>query len=59
MWPSAACIRRDGLAAHAIGYVGEVSDAELNSGEFAKFHPGDVIGKEGIEREYNDVLDGS
>lgn len=49
---------RDGLAAHALGYVGEVSDAELNSGEFAKFHPGDVIGKEGIEREYNDVLMG-
>jgi len=49
---------RDGLAAHAIGYVGEVSEAELNTPEFARFHQGDVIGKDGIEREYNDVLMG-
>ena len=31
---------RDGLAAHVIGYVGEVSEAELNSPEFAQFPPG-------------------
>ena len=49
---------RDGLAAHAIGYVGEVSEAELNTPEFAHFHQGDVIGKDGIEREYNDQLMG-
>jgi penicillin-binding protein 2 len=49
---------RDGLAAHVIGYVGEVSEAELNTPEFAGFHQGDVIGKDGIEREYNDHLMG-
>ena len=49
---------RDGLAAHVIGYVGEVSEAELNTPEFARFRQGDVIGKDGIEREYNDVLMG-
>lgn len=49
---------KDGLAAHVVGYVGEVSDAELSSPETAKFHPGDVIGKEGIERQYNDILMG-
>jgi penicillin-binding protein 2 len=49
---------RDGLAAHAIGYVGEVSETELNTPEFARFHQGDVIGKDGIEREYNDLLMG-
>ena len=49
---------RDGLAAHAIGYVGEVSEVELNTPEFARFHQGDVIGKDGIEREYNDTLMG-
>ena len=49
---------RDGLAAHAIGYVGEVSEAELNTAEFARFHQGDLIGKDGIEREYNDNLMG-
>ena len=49
---------RDGLAAHVIGYVGEVSEAELNTPEFARFHQGDVIGKDGIERQYNDILMG-
>ena len=49
---------RDGLAAHVIGYVGEVSEIELNTPEFARFRQGDVIGKDGIEREYNDVLMG-
>ena len=50
---------RDGTAAHAIGYVGEVSEAELDSPEFIKYHAGDVIGKEGIERQYNDILMGT
>jgi penicillin-binding protein 2 len=49
---------KDGLAAHTIGYVGEVSETELNSPEFANFHQGDVIGKDGLERQYNDILMG-
>ncbi len=49
---------RNGLAAHAIGYTGEVSEAELNTAEFARLRPGDVIGKAGIERQYNDILMG-
>ncbi len=49
---------KDGAAAHVIGYVGEVSEIELNTPEFAKYHPGDLIGKEGIERQYNDMLMG-
>jgi penicillin-binding protein 2 len=49
---------QDGLAAHVIGYVGEVSEAELNSPEFIKYDQGDVIGKAGIERQYNDLLMG-
>ena len=47
-----------GLAAHVIGYVGEVSDQELNSAEFAKYSLGDKVGKEGLERQYNDLLMG-
>jgi len=47
-----------GLAAHVIGYVGEVSDQELNTTEFAKYSQGDKVGKEGLERQYNDVLMG-
>jgi penicillin-binding protein 2 len=49
---------RGGLLAHVIGYVGEVTEKELNEPEFAKYTQGDVIGKTGIEREYNEILMG-
>ena len=41
-----------------IGYVGEVSEQELNSSEFAKYSQGDMVGKSGLERQYNDILKG-
>jgi len=47
-----------GFAAHLIGYVGEISDAELNSPEWASHNPGDLIGKMGVERAYNEILTG-
>jgi penicillin-binding protein 2 len=47
-----------GLAAHVIGYVGEVSEQDLNSSEFAKYAQGEIVGKEGLERQYNDLLIG-
>ena len=47
-----------GFMAHAGGYVGEVSEKEIeNSG--GKLRPGDFVGKSGLEREYNDVLMGT
>jgi len=49
---------KDGLAAHVIGYVGEVSENELNTAEFVKYDQGDVVGKQGIEKQYNDILMG-
>jgi penicillin-binding protein 2 len=49
---------RDHFAAHILGYVGEVSEQELNTADFAKYSRGDTIGKFGLEREYNDVLTG-
>ncbi len=49
---------KDGLAAHVIGYVGEVSENELNTAEFVKYDQGDVVGKQGIKRQYNDILMG-
>src|SRR5579885_2646106 len=49
---------RNGLAAHVIGYVGEVSEQELNSSDFAKYSQGDIVGKFGLERQYNDILTG-
>ena len=49
---------KDGLAANVIGYVGEISEAELDNPDFAQYHQGDVIGKDGIERQYNQTLMG-
>lgn len=46
------------LAAHAIGYVGEVTENELATPEFVDFKSGDLVGKAGLEREYNNVLVG-
>ncbi|MCS7023289.1 MAG: penicillin-binding protein 2 [Bryobacteraceae bacterium] len=47
-----------GVASHLIGYVGEISEHELNSADFANAKPGDVVGKAGVERYYNDLLVG-
>jgi penicillin-binding protein 2 len=47
------------MLAHVIGYTGEISEDELNMPEFAKYDPGAVIGKFGIEREYNSTLMGA
>ena len=49
---------RKGFMAHLIGYVGEVSDDMLNQPQFELFNPGDVVGKSGVELEYNQVLMG-
>lgn len=48
----------NGLLAHMIGYTGEISEPELDNPDFAKFNQGQIIGKTGIEKEYNDVLMG-
>jgi len=48
----------NGVGAHLIGYVGEISESELNLAEFARYNQGDVIGKAGLERQYNDILMG-
>ena len=49
---------QNGMLAHVIGYTGEISEAELDSPEFGKYDRGSIIGKFGIEREYNDWLTG-
>jgi penicillin-binding protein 2 len=50
---------RSVIAAHLIGYTGEVSDEQLNTAEFARYNQGDVIGKTGVERQYNELLTGT
>ncbi|MGH9801701.1 MAG: penicillin-binding transpeptidase domain-containing protein, partial [Blastocatellia bacterium] len=51
------------LAAHALGYVGEVSPGELKDKEGAfnyenGYKLGDIIGKSGVERSHNEILMG-
>ena len=49
---------QDGMAAHLLGYVGEINESELNSPDWANHNPGDLIGKVGVERYYNELLTG-
>jgi penicillin-binding protein 2 len=49
---------RDGFAAHLIGYVGEVSEDDLNNPRYAYYEPGDVVGKAGVEETYDQLLRG-
>jgi len=46
------------VAAHLFGYVGEVSDDQLELPEFNGLRSGVAVGKAGIERAYNRLLMG-
>ena len=48
----------NGIMSHVIGYTGEISESELDIPEYAKYNQGQIIGKTGIEKQYNDVLMG-
>ena len=48
----------NGFMSHASGYVGEVSEKQIEDSD-GKFRPGDFVGKTGLERQYNDVLQGT
>ena len=50
----------DGMLAHALGYVGEVSQEQLKQQEYRDkgYKPGDIIGQEGLESVYDDYLRG-
>jgi len=47
-----------GFLGHATGYVGEASEQQIEASN-GKLRPGDVVGKSGLERQYNDILMGS
>jgi len=47
----------NGFLAGAIGYVGEASPEEIEKSE--DLRPGDMVGKTGLERQYNDVMIGT
>jgi len=48
----------NGMLAHAIGYTGEISEGELDNPDYAKYDQGQIIGKTGLEKQYNDILMG-
>ena len=47
-----------GFMAAASGYVGEVSEQQIESSN-GRLRPGDIAGKSGLERQYNDLLVGT
>src|SRR6266404_4561272 len=49
---------KDGFAAHLVGYVGEVSEDDLNRPQFELYQQGAIVGKSGVEQQYNDILMG-
>ncbi|MBL7176463.1 MAG: penicillin-binding protein 2 [Desulfobacteraceae bacterium] len=46
------------LAAHLIGYLGEISENQLKSGKYPDNAPGDLIGKYGVEGRRQKFLNG-
>jgi penicillin-binding protein 2 len=46
------------LAAHLIGYLGEISEAQLASGNYPDNKQGDLIGQAGVERVWQKNLNG-
>ena len=46
------------LAAHVLGYTGSISDAEMALPAFEGYNPSDIVGKTGIERSFEHILQG-
>ena len=47
------------LVAHLVGYVGELTEAERAQRRFATVRLGGLLGKGGLERQYDDTLRGA
>ena len=50
----------NGILAHALGYVGEISPEQLKQPSYKEqgLKPGDIIGQSGLEQIYDDYLRG-
>jgi len=46
------------IVASFVGYTGEISEDELNKPQYAGYKPGQIIGKGGLEKQYESVLHG-
>ncbi len=49
----------NGMAAHLVGYLSEITEAELRSEKYQGYYPGEDIGKVGIESAFEEYLHGS
>ena len=47
------------MAAHLYGYVGEVSELQLQTADYKELEQGAIVGKAGIEQSYNKLLMGT
>jgi len=47
------------VAAHLVGYLGEVTEQERGTQRFSGVRLGGLVGKDGLEREYDDSLRGT
>lgn len=45
-------------AAHLVGYLGEIDEADLGDSTYAAYRAGQVIGRTGVERQYEKRLTG-
>jgi len=46
------------MLAHVLGYVGEISKEQLERPEYQGYRPGDIIGRDGVEKVYDRLLRG-
>jgi penicillin-binding protein 2 len=47
------------LAAHVLGYLGQVTEDQLKDPSFSGYEPGDIVGKTGVESQYEHWLVGT
>jgi penicillin-binding protein 2 len=46
------------IVASFVGYTGEITEDDLNKPEFEGYKPGQIIGKGGLEKQYEPILHG-
>ncbi len=46
------------MAVHVLGYLGEINEEELRENENQEYESGDLVGKSGIEKQYEGILRG-
>lgn len=51
--------RHKGMAPHALGYLGEITDTQMKSGKFPNYKMGDYLGRCGVELAWESFLRGN